>query len=256
MKKRILCAILSLVAVFSLVGFNATEAWFSGGENKSMVLNSGDLDFTATGDLSLKDENAVILPGTTLELAEAIVITNNSTIDTELRICVECTYDGSTEVFQWIEFVNADGSSKWAVDENDGYIYYYPNGISKGTRIPGIEITTTEATTPATTAPENTTQEETSTDGAEAVSDGETEATTAETITEETTARVYAENDIPFAGTIKISGDVPPELIGKELTINFKIQAKQADFMEWQNFDNPFGMPTTTTTTTTTNVES
>ena len=127
MKKRILCAILSLVAVFSLVGFNATEAWFSDGENKILTLKSGKLDFSATGNISLKDKKAVVLPGTTLELEEAIVITNNSTIDTELRILVECIPEGGAQedTSSWINF-EIEGDSNWV--SKDGYIYYRPGG--------------------------------------------------------------------------------------------------------------------------------
>ena len=248
MKKRIICVVLSLVAVFSLLGFHATETWFGSGENKSMQLSSGDLDFTAVGDLSLsEDEKDLILPGAELTLKEAIVITNYSTIDTELRVSVECTYDGSTEVFKWIEFVN-DGESKWEVGD-DGYIYYTPKKITgDDRRIPATEGKPTETTTvPETTTEAETEAVETTTDSAEIVADDEVTETTTET-TAETTTRVYADNEIPLAGKIKISGDVPLELQGKELKLRFVIEAKQADFMEWENFNNPNGMPTTVPT--------
>lgn len=236
MKKRILCAILSLVAVFSIVGFKATQAWFSGGEMKGQVLKSGNLNFTASGDLALEDPTALVLPGETLKLKEAIVITNTSTIDTELRIRVECTYDGQTESFPWVEFVN-DGDSKWYVDGDTGYIYYCPNGKNNSNR-----------RIPAPNIPETTTVKETTT--------LEDEATTLEGETTTDGVAVIdfdnpAENEIPLAGTIKISGKVPTELNGKRMTIRFVLEAKQADFMEWQNFYNDNGMPTTTTTTTT-----
>ncbi|MBE6755409.1 MAG: hypothetical protein E7555_02980 [Ruminococcaceae bacterium] len=256
MKKRILCVILSLVAVFSLVGFNATEAWFSSGENKSMVLSSGDLNFTASGDLTLaEEEKDLILPGTELDLKEAIVITNTSTIDTELRVRVECTYDGSTEIFKWIEFKNA-GESKWEVGE-DGFLYYTPKAVvGDDRRIPAPEIeetttvqeTATEAGTENGEAAETTEITETSqtTDGG-AVVDNEVTETTTET-TAETTTRVYAKNEILLAGTIIISKDVPVDLQGEKMTIKFFLEAKQADFMEWKNFNNPNGMPPTVPT--------
>lgn len=240
MKKRILCAILSLVAVFSLVGFNATEAWFSDGENKILTLKSGKLDFSATGNISLKDKEAVVLPGTTLELEEAIVITNNSTIDTELRILVECIPEGGAQedTSSWINF-EIEGDSNWVSE--DGYIYYRPggNGIIPPPVIP--ETTTIPEVSEITTAQETTTEE---------VAVAADEETTTEAITETTTTRVYASNEIPFAGTMIISGKVPPEYNGKTMKINFVLQAKQADLMEWKNFDNPYGMPTTTVSTT------
>lgn len=237
MKKRILCAILSLVAVFSIVGFKATQTWFSGGEMKGQVLKSGSLNFTASGDLALKNENALVLPGETLELKEAIVITNSSTIDTELRIKAVCTYDGQTEEFPWIEFVN-EGDSKWYVDGDTGYIYYCPNGTNtdEGRRIPAPEIVETTTVAETTTIEGETTVEgETTTDGGAEV-DFENPAA----------------NQIPLAGTIKISGDVPVDLQSKNMTITFVLEAKQADFMKWQNFYNEAGMPTATTATTTT----
>ena len=233
MKKRIICVILSLAAVFSLVGFHATETWFGSGENKSMQLSSGNLDFTVEGDLKLKDESALVLPGEELELAQAIVITNLSTIDTELRVRVECTYEGSTESFKWIEFVN-DNNSNWEVDPEDGCIYYAPGG---NRRIPGIEI------------PETTTVVETTIDGGAVVEDEVTETTT------ETTSRVYADNEIPLGGIIKISGKVPTELQGKELKLNFVIEAKQADFVEWSHFTSVEETTTVVTTTEETSTE-
>lgn len=223
MKKRILCVILSLAAVFSLVGFHSTQAWFSSGKNKSQVLKSGGLNFTATGDLALaEDEKDLILPGAELTLKEAISITNNSTIDSELRIRVECTYDGKTESFPYIEFVN-DGDSKWLVDEEDGYIYYCPNGIENtDRRIPAPEIQETTTVVEITTTQDAQEGEttETTTDGAAAV-DFENPA----------------ENEIPFAGTIRISGNVPIDLQNKEMTIKFILEAKQADFVEWEYFN-------------------
>ncbi len=226
MKKRILCAILSLAAVFSLIGFNATEAWFSDGKNKKMILKSGNMDYVADGNISLKETNPEILPGKELELAEAIVITNNSSIDTELRIVVECKYEGSETNVQWknewIEFV-LDGNEAWEQDEDDGFMYYRPNGNSV---IPGVEISETSETTTETII-------ETTTSEAEAVSD---EGDSSETTTEETTTRVYASNEIPFAGKIKISEDVPPDFINKSVKFSFTIQAKQAEIMEWSDF--------------------
>lgn len=220
MKKRILCVILSLAAVFSLVGFKATQTWFSSGKNNSQVLKSGGLNFTATGDLALKDDNALVLPGATLELKEAIVITNASTIDSELRIRVECTYDDKTENFTWIEFVSEESSGKWAVGD-DGYIYYCPNGVdSSDRRIVAPKITETTTVVEVTTAGETTTEE----------GGADEPAVVADEIT-------YADNEIPFAGTIKISGDVPIDLQDKEMDIHFILEAKQADFVEWEYFN-------------------
>ena len=234
MKKRILCVILSLAAVFSLVGFKATQAWYSAGENNSMQLNSGALNFKASGDLSLsEDEKDLILPGAELTLKEAIVITNTSTIDTELRVRVECTYEGETKSFNWIEFKNA-GESNWEVGE-DGFLYYTPKVVvGDDRRIPAPEIEKTETTTvPETTTEAETEAEETTIDGGATVADDEITETTTVSATE----RTYADNEIPLAGTIIISGDVPIELQNKEMTINFILEAKQADFLTWEAFE-------------------
>lgn len=232
MKKRILCVILSLVAVFGLVGFNATEAWFSSGENKSMKLSSGNLNFTASGTLALADEETdLILPGAELTLKEAITITNTSTIDTELRVRVECTYVDKNGVtskpFIWIEFKNA-GDSNWEVGE-DGFLYYTPKAVAgDDRRIPAPEIEVTEATT----VPETTT---------EAESGDATDTTeTTETTTDGGAVIDFenpADNEIPLAGTIIISKEVPIDLQGKEMTIKFILEAKQADFLTWEQFD-------------------
>lgn len=238
MKKRIVCVILSLAAVFGLVGFNATQAWFSDGENNEQILQSGDLNFSSTGGISLKDKEALVLPGATLELEDAIVITNNSTIDTELRIRVECTYGDQTETFNWIEFVSEE-SDKWEINEEDGCIYYYPNGVPEGETDANVIKEARRISAPVLS--DETPSAETTT-VAEAATDEETTAAGE-------TANEYAANEIPFAGTIKISEEVPKELINQEMTIKFIIEAKQADFMVWENFYNPNGMPTTTNAT-------
>ncbi len=210
--------ILSLAAVFSLFGFEATQAWFSDGDVKSQILESGGLQFTATGSFALEEENPLVLPGAKLKLKDTITITNTSSIDSEIRIKIECTYDGATEAFPWASYYLTDADSKWKAEE-DGYIYYYPNGvvesedpevISAARRIEAPELTET------TTAAETTTSE-------------------AAVVNEETT-KSMALNDIEFIGGIKISGEVPYELQNKQMKISFKIQAKQADFADWQNF--------------------
>lgn len=244
MKKRILCVILSLVAVFSLVGFNATEAWFSDGNNKGMEIHAGNLNFTAS-ELSLKTtdengENIKFLPDSTIELEKPVYITNESTIDTELRIKIECSYvdknNQTVEGLPWALVESADDANSWKIVEEEGisYIYYRPDGNS---RIPAVKAAETTTKAPS---------------DEEAVDEGE--VTESET-TVVTTAVPTGENVIVFDGSLKINGKVPFELNGKDMTISLVIQAKQADFMEWKNFYNPAGMPVAETTTTTTTAE-
>ncbi len=218
MKKRILCAILSLVAVFSLIGLNATQTWFSGGENKGMTLDSGELDFQAEGSFSYNavdsEGNAVeVLPGAELKLENPITIKNNSSIDSELRIKIECEYtkkdeNGSDvtdengavvkENASWASFILADGETNWnLVEENDGYtyIYYCPNG------------------------------------------DGRIEP---------------SHTDFTFNSNLKIIGEKAGiEMSGRDdIQIKLVLQAKQADFMKWENFYNEAGLPTIETPAT------
>ncbi len=240
MKKRILCAILSLAAVFSLVGFKATQAWFNSGENKALELKAGKIAYTATGNVTLKKTDVDILPGTELEFEKAIVITNNSSIDTELRIKVNCTYDGEEDAEwdnSWIEFITEENGG-W-VQEGE-FIYYRPNGNG---RIPAVKTTTTVATTASTTE-----ATETTTDEAEVVSEEESSEITEETTTETTTVVTDTGNKIPFAGKIRISKNVDPDFNNEKVNFSFVIQAKQADFMEWQDFE-PVTEPDTEATT-------
>ncbi len=207
MKKRILCVILSLAAVFSLFGFNATEAWFSQGKNKSMVLNSGKLVFEA--DNLSTSVSGEYLPGDVVKLSnssEGIKIKNNSSIETELRIKIDCEYavkddngepvtgeDGKNviEKKQWVNFSFSEGTNNWKiVTGEDGitYLYYCPKG-----------------------------------DASSAAPDYRIPAMTTEQV-------------INFNNDLIISGEVSNDMIDKELTFKIYIQAKQADFVEWSEF--------------------
>lgn len=215
MKKRILCVILSLAAVFSLIGFNATEAWFSDGKNKSMELKSGYFDYEAKGfDIEIEGE---YLPGAVIDLADSengIEIYNSSTIETELRIKIDCEYtelngkgeavtgeDGNakTEKKQWLTFKLPEDEKYWKIvkEENTTYLYYCPKGDADK-EAPNYRIPATSGT---------------------------------QTIT--------------FNKALIISGEVPPEMIEKEMDFTVTFQAKQADIMEWSDFT-----PATETTET------
>lgn len=237
MKKRIICAILSLAAVFSLVGFKATQAWFNSGENKALELRAGKIAYTATGNVTLKETNVDILPGTELEFEEAIKIFNSSSIDTELRIKVNCTYNGTVKAKwdnSWIEFITEENGG-W--EQEGEFIYYRPNGND---RIPAVIPPTTKATTTTTTE----TVTETTTDTEQAVSEEESAEITTETTTETTTVVADTGNEIQFAGKIRISENVHPDFNNEKVNFSFVIQAKQADFAEWQDFE-PVTEPTT-----------
>ncbi len=200
MKKRIICVVLTLVAVFSLFGFQATQAWFSDGKNKTQSLTSGALNFEAVGDFSFKTtedggNEIKVLPGTKLSLANPIEIKNTSSIDSEFRMKIECLYNEEPQ--SWISFVLNDEENVWTLkEESDGYtyIYYKPNGEGR----------------------------------LKAVESGES-------------------SSFSFDGSISIGGEVPYEFQNKELQINLVLQAKQADFMSWENFYNQYGIDVPTT---------
>ncbi len=213
MKKRILCAILSLAAVFSLMGFNATEAWFSGGENKSMVLNSGYFDYEAEGfAFEIAGE---YLPGDVVDLASGengITITNNSKIETELRIKIDCEYikkdaEGNEviEKAEYLTFSLPESEKYWKIvtEENITYLYYCPKGDASK-EAPDYRI-------PATTEAK----------------------------------------EITLNSNLIVSGEVPPEMIDKEMDFTVTIQAKQADIMKWSDFKPASENETTENTETT-----
>ena len=209
MKKRILSVILSLAAVLSLMGFNATEAWFSGGEAKSMILNSGYFDFVTNNEISFSaPEDEHILPGTVIELDNALEITNSSTIDTMLRIKIECEYIEKDENGEdvkvkapWLSFKLSQNEKNWKA-VNDGevsYLYYCPKGDANKTN-----------------------------------SDYRISGSKAGTIT--------------FNNNLIISGEVPPEMTDKEISFKVTLQAKQADIMDWSDFSPATEAETTTVT--------
>lgn len=194
MKKRIICVVLTLAAVFSLFGFKATQAWFSDGKNKTQSLASGALNFEAVGDFSfntVEDGDEIkVLPGMKLSLASPIEIKNTSSIDSEFRMKIECLYENEPQ--SWISFVLNDDENVWTIEEEaDGYtyIYYKPNGNGRLSAVKDDQSST-----------------------------------------------------LSFDGSISIGGEVPYEFQNKELQINLVLQAKQADFMSWENFYNQYGM--------------
>ncbi len=113
MKKRIICMILSLVAVFSFFGFKATQTWFSAGENKIQSLSAGDLNFTIS-DLPAPEK---VLPGDTIDMS-GVTITNTSNFETKVRVKFSLVDPNGNEITNG---VTAEGEG-WSL--NDGYYEY------------------------------------------------------------------------------------------------------------------------------------
>ncbi len=148
MKKRILCVILSIAAICSMFGFSATQAWFNAGENKYQVFTAGNLTYVVAGELGVSD-GEVILPGTDVAPG-GLTVTNKSSIDSNLRIQILCTYTDENKNtitkkytgneatdFMSVEFAS-DSTAKWVAGD-DGYIYFYSDFANKNQRIEAKE---------------------------------------------------------------------------------------------------------------------
>lgn len=143
MKKRIICMILSLVAVFSFFGFEATQTWFSAGENKVQTLAAGDLKFTVEGELKGGDQK--VLPGDDVTPEDGIKIKNESNIDSNLRVKVYFTYTDAEGTVHKVPFKNNKdddyisvefASENWALSGD--YYYYYTDVVKGDLRIPAV----------------------------------------------------------------------------------------------------------------------
>ncbi len=97
MKSKIICLVLSLVFFAGVFSVNGTYAWFidygSLGEGANSLHNfkSGDIDYVISGGFKTLGENERIQPE--MELLESpLVLTNRSSVDTQLRVKVFYTY--------------------------------------------------------------------------------------------------------------------------------------------------------------------
>ncbi len=198
MKKRIICMILSLVAVFSFFGFESTQAWFAAGEDKQQILAAGDLKFEVIGELNqstTEGEVQKVLPGDKVTPEGGIKITNKSNIDSNLRVKVAFTYSdengvheefftGATTDYIKVEFANENNN--WASKGN--YYYYYSDPANDDMRIPAVT-------------------------GAE----GEN-------------------NEIPFITAIEFNGEkITEDFQGTVASVTVMLESKQADYVTWEN---------------------
>ena len=194
MKKRIICMILSLVAVFSFFGFEATQTWFSAGDKKVQTLAAGDLKFTVEGELNQPIEGGVqkVLPGDTVTPEGGIKIKNESNIDSNLRVKVYFTYKDAEGTEHIVPFKNNSNdyisvefaSENWALSGD--YYCYYADVVKGDMRIPAQT-------------------------GAE-----------------------LENNEIPFISSIKFSGEkITQDFQGTEASVTVELQSKQADYVTW-----------------------
>ncbi len=199
MKKRIICMILSLAAVFSFFGFEATKAWFSAGDKKIQTLAAGDLSYTVEGELKAPDGRKV-LPGDVVTPEGGLKVTNESNIDSNLRVRIALSYTdadgkaydqfftGSDDDYIKVTFANEN----WVL--NGDYFYYYPGGKSETDT-----IDSESARIPAATEENNV---------------------------------------IPFISSIEFSGEKIDDhtiFSGKVITLTVTFQSKQADYVNWTN---------------------
>lgn len=228
MKSRVICLVLSLAFVAGLLFADSAYAWFtvsSGGTGSGSGIHqlaSGNIGFTIYGGMKSFSENEKIMAEVELldnlsqENAALIdsddckmFLVNTSTIDTQLRIRIEYTYgkdqlsgEGAAQVYE----ISAENNSPLTVSltqpnewvYHDGYLYYKLQGASDAAFTQDTIINSDVL--PAVT-PEN-------------------------------------EQYIPLFNHIYYSGpnsDRISENSGDTVSINIIFQARQSEFVDWQN---------------------
>ena len=155
MKNKIICLVLSLVFIAGVFGVGGTYAWFpSYGEGAGGVLHnfkSGNMGYTLTGEFIANTDKIEPLQDL---VYQDFYLTNNSGIDTQVRVKVSYTYfvkelDEGKEEYKVVDLslvsttdsgapfvveLAADSDSKtyWTYNDADGY-FYYDDPATEGT---------------------------------------------------------------------------------------------------------------------------
>lgn len=141
MKKRIISVILSLAFIISMGAYTSTQTWFSAGSEKHQSFKSGKIEYLVAGEFINSTANGNIEPGIInqpgselVDINNPIVLTNRSTIDSQIRIKISCEYYDQNNVKQTYNYISNSEDSLLEVEFEDGWstaegstdgFYYY-----------------------------------------------------------------------------------------------------------------------------------
>lgn len=118
LKKKII--LLSGAIVVLLAGLVATTlAWLTDTKTSSINFVMGDVNYECQFNIN---SDSIVVPGQPLFNADAITITNKSTVATNVRVKIAVTEKDKTDLITDIVEITFDENSDWV---NDGDYWYY-----------------------------------------------------------------------------------------------------------------------------------
>ena len=130
MKYRIILLIMACAVLISSLFIGGTMAWFSDNINKELVFESGSIKYIISGELINDgggEEYTLVVPGQSLtDNNGEVVLTNKSSIDTQLRMQILFSYtNGSGITHNDVLYSPEDNEHKFYIDIalNSGWAY-------------------------------------------------------------------------------------------------------------------------------------
>ena len=140
MKKRITMLTLLIIVVTLCIFTQGTFAWFTDVVYNQRVFQIGNIEYVYSGTLLNSGQNELVVPGQPLITSDDLYLTNQSTIDTNLRVLIEFTYTNQLtqlpvqEIYtgtagQQIEnFMDIQMVAGWTYNSTDSCWHYLYNG--------------------------------------------------------------------------------------------------------------------------------
>ena len=137
MKKRYLLLSLIITSLTLSVFTRGTFAWFTDAVSFQKTYEIGDIRFLFSGSLLSTTSEEIVVPGQDLITSQSLYLTNQSKIDTNLRIQIHFSYVDqiSGEVISEIytgditnnlnNFLLIELGNNWLFDENDDCFHYF-----------------------------------------------------------------------------------------------------------------------------------
>ncbi len=93
MKKRLLILVLTISVLTLCIFTQGTFAWFTDAAAYQKTFQIGDIKYIYSGGLITSGENEIVVPGQPLISGSSLSLTNQSSIDTNLRLQIRFSYE-------------------------------------------------------------------------------------------------------------------------------------------------------------------
>lgn len=140
MKKRIALLLILTLTLALCFGTQGTFAWFSDTVVNQQDFEIGNVHYIYSGTLQSSDTNAIVVPGQPLITGSTLYLTNQSDIDTNLRVRIQFSYTSQTtgqpvtEAYSddpndvLNQFLNLSLVDGWTYDSSDECWHFHYSG--------------------------------------------------------------------------------------------------------------------------------